>query len=491
MHGTAVPCGPARRKRGQLLLVLGSAGVIFLVCKLGMNPTEGQKLVVGGIRSSGLTAESAIPPALAGIAFLAGLGVSSLLRLPSLCHSRPHPAGWRLRCVMVPVLAAAGAKGALWFRASALNSHDCYNNAFTAGLLPALGASLGVALALAAPRPRLDASMAALGSAMLLFLYQGRFDYYHDEILFFGIAAGFPPRSRLASNPDAKSCPEGLMGPSPRGPDAPLADRRRFRGCWTDRTAWPRLAAVLLVLSTAGATAVWHTRSAVRLAVQQEHGTATIRIYEQAIRADKLLVQEVGMATFGYLGWLFQDYYAGHDGKALPVLGGFVRYAQNWEAGRGTGIIATLPVPDQFAWLSLPVKLKGMAAGPGCPPTPQKGQPDGTGWRRTGGGQAHGSALPSSARALNLSEVWRGLALRPARKRGSLSSSLRLTSLERGTKRIPSTCLKAFSSSSAARPTRGVESTVPRRKLMLLELINEILRFGEPGLKFLFNGRQT
>jgi hypothetical protein len=338
-HRTLLPRTPDARR---LFLTFSGAAAIFLTCKLGMNPTEGQKLVLGGLGMTNLTAESAVSPTLGLLAFMAGLGISSLLRLPGLSGRRPNH--YKVRLALLPVLAAAGAWGALWFRTSTINTHDCYNNAFSDTILPALGAGLGAALALAAPRPRADASLAAVGTCCLLFLYNGRFDYYFSEVLFFGIAAGFPMRSRQAAGPApvAETETEQPMVTGNEDPSQALPAPRRWYASLA-RCPRARIAASGLLLLTAGATAVWHARSAVRLAVQQERGGAAIELYELAMRTGKLAPADVGMATFGYLGWLFQDYYAAHEGKAAPTLGGFSRYAQNWDAGRGTGIITTLP----------------------------------------------------------------------------------------------------------------------------------------------------
>jgi len=80
----------------------------------------------------------------------------------------------------------------------------------------------------------------------------------------------------------------------------------------------------------------------VLLTAQQNHAAALITLYEQSLRSGKLPANRVGMATFGYLGWLFQDYYSQHEGRAEPVIGGFCRYAQTWDGTRGTGIISKL-----------------------------------------------------------------------------------------------------------------------------------------------------
>ncbi len=320
------PWTPAARR---LLTLFAGAFLLMILLKRGMNPTEGQKLVLGSFGSVLFSAQSAIPFALGLLAWLAGFSVAGLLRLPSVFKNRSAPPTPRLRFVLVPVLAAAGAWGALQFRTWTTNTHDCYNDPVTGWILPALGAVLGAALALTAARPRLDASLAGLGSILLVALYGGRFDYYYNDALFFGLAAGFPCLTQSKTSSPAGSAPP---------PSAQVPVRPGKTGF-----SWPFASALALVVLTASTAAFWHARSAVRLATQQAHGAGTATLYEQALRSGKLQPNQVGMATFGYLGWLFQDYYAAHEGKTAPLLGGFSRYAQNWDAGRGTGILCTLP----------------------------------------------------------------------------------------------------------------------------------------------------
>ena len=325
-----LPWTPTSRR---LLALFLAAAATFLALKLGMNPTAAQQLVMGGLSQALFSPNSAIPAALGLLAFLAGLSVSSLLR--SFTGNAPS----RRRLLLLPLLAGAGACGALWFRAQTLNTHDCYSDPYSNLALPLLGSLLGAALALGGSRPRADASLAALASILLVALYHGHFDYYFNDALFFGLAAAFPtsPTSHTSHT-------------------SPNASRPRRR-----------LAAALLLATGLSATA-WHACSAVRLRAQQERTAALTILYEQAFRRGLLAPENVGMASFGYLGWLFQDYYSAHDGRLHPILGGFCRYAQIWDQGRGTGIIATLP-PSLRPWRHL-IPTRNRAAlrdAPGVP----------------------------------------------------------------------------------------------------------------------------
>jgi hypothetical protein len=290
----------------RLLGVLGVAVAVFLTLKFGMNHTAAQAMIVGRLGGELLREHHLMPLMLGGLFWLAGMGMASLLRLPRALVKGSAPA-WP-RWVAAVLLAAAGAFGARFFQQHSQNTHTCYSDAFSLWCFPLLGAVLGAALGLAGQRPRVDASLVALGSVLLVALYGGRFDYYYYDALCCGIAAGFPFLRQ--SHPE----------PAPSHP----AGRRVFA-----------LTAVIAM--------GWHQRSAVRLASDQEYHAAVVTLYEKAIRSGALPPGRVGMASFGYLGWLFQDYYNKHEGSRNPVLGGFCRYAQSWDNYKGTGIVTVLP----------------------------------------------------------------------------------------------------------------------------------------------------
>jgi len=300
------PVTPASRR---LIPVFGIACGIFLTVKLGMNPTSGQKSVLGSLGGSWLNIQHLLPLALGGLLWLAGQSVASLVRLP---WSLRRETWSRSRMGAVALLAPAGGLGARFFQQYSQTTHGCYSGTFSGWAFPVLGTVLGTALALAGRRPRVDASLAALGSVLLVSLYGGRFDYYFFDALGFGLAAGFPT---------APPAPTPTPGPHP-------ASR------WTG---------VGLLTLTSLFTALWQGRSAVRLTAQQHYCAAMITLYEQAFRSGKLEPSRVGMASFGYLGWLFQDYYETHEGRQQPLIGGFTRYAQSWNNSLGTGIVTTLP----------------------------------------------------------------------------------------------------------------------------------------------------
>ncbi len=308
----------------QALLVLAAAGAILIALKLGMNPTEGQKRVLGAYGQSPFQPATALSFSLGILTGLAGYALACLLRLPGLSTHGPVT-HLRCRLALLPGIALLGYFGSQWFYRHTLNTHDCYHNPFSAAAIPLLGIVLGGALVLGAARPRGDALLAGTGAILLVSLYHGQFDYYFVDALCCGLAAGFP---RLQSI---------IAAPSPAS--HPASPTLRY--------------SLYLVLGlTLLGTAVWHVRSGVRLAVQQRQAAAVITLYEKALRSQSLAPQHVGMATFGYLGWLFQDYYASQETSGTPLVGGFARYAQTWDAGRGTGIITTLPAPLK-AWKTI------------------------------------------------------------------------------------------------------------------------------------------
>lgn len=301
---------PRSREGWTLTAALPAAAAMFLVVKLGMNPTEGQKLIVGGLNGSLTSGRMLLPLGLGAVAGLSGLGVTALLRMPGVWMGAGGRRN-RFRLALLPLLALSGAWALPWFAGAALNTHDCYRDAFTATWLPVLGAGLGAALAIAGSfHVRRDAILAAGGSLLLVAIYAGQFDYYYIEIFCFCLVAGWPSHT------------------------APATDGAVERPSVKSR--WLLLGgATLLTLGTGW----WHGRSLIRLAAQQDRAAGVITLYEQTLRSGRLAPQDIGMTTFGYHGWLFQDYYAAHEGRQNPVLGGFTRYGQAWDNTAGTGIL--------------------------------------------------------------------------------------------------------------------------------------------------------
>ncbi|MDB6070471.1 MAG: hypothetical protein JWL81_1642 [Verrucomicrobiales bacterium] len=326
--------------RKILLLATGTI-IVFLSLKWGMNPTEGQKLVLGGVGHGLLTSHGGIPAGLGVIAFAAGLAMAALVRMPE-TFRRGLPS-LRPRLIAALPAAAAGAAGAWWFLTQTQNTHDCYSDVLSNLLIPVFGGLLGLALALAGAKPRLDATLAGLAAILLVALYGGRFDYYFNDALFFGIAAGFPSTAR-SPKPEApdNQAHVALAGASLTKPLASRFDQfwKKTSGLLADK---PRAFSWILITIVTVSTGLWHLGSAAKMSVQQNRAAALITLYEQAFRSNKLAPADIGMTTFGYLGWLFQDYYAAHEGKEKPVLGGFTHYAQDWDDGKGTGVITTLP----------------------------------------------------------------------------------------------------------------------------------------------------
>ena len=305
---------PRTREQKTLAAVLPASVLVLILIRLGMNPTEGQRLVVGGLQGALTSGRILLPLGLGAVAALAGMAVTALLRLPD-AWGAVDPREKAIRLCLAAVLAGAGASAIPWFAGASLNTHDCYRDDFTRAWLPALGAALGAGLALGGTlKFRYDALLAAAGSLLLVSIYAGQFDYYFIEAFSFALVAAWPAHALAPAVP------------MPR----PTA-------------IWPRRAVLIGSAVLALGTAVWHARSLIRLAAQQDRAAGVIMLYENSLRSGRLAPQDVGITTFGYHGWLFQEYYAAHEGRHLPQLGGFMRYGQPWDNTAGTGILTSYP----------------------------------------------------------------------------------------------------------------------------------------------------
>jgi hypothetical protein len=221
----------------------------------------------------------------------------------------------RIRLCLVPILAGAGAWAIPWFAGASLNTHDCYRDEFTRAWLPVLGAVLGTGLSLGGSvKLRYEALLAGAGSLLLVSIYAGKFDYYFIEVFCLSLVAAWPAHA---------------------GAPAVAVARTAF--------VWPRRFILTGGALLALGTTVWHGRSLIRLASQQDRAAGVILLYEDNLRAGRIAPADVGMTTFGYHGWLFQDYFAAHEGRTAPLLGGFIRYGQPWDNTAGTGILTTYP----------------------------------------------------------------------------------------------------------------------------------------------------
>jgi hypothetical protein len=80
-----------------------------------------------------------------------------------------------------------------------------------------------------------------------------------------------------------------------------------------------------LALLVAG-TALLQFHFTYRLKLTVDAQTAYVRMTEQALRAGKLEVTEIGHTTIGFIGWYLYPYFVAHEGAEDRGITGFVRY---------------------------------------------------------------------------------------------------------------------------------------------------------------------
>lgn len=290
------------REARSLAALLAAACLAFLAIKSFMNPTAGQKSILAGISVASWDRIRA--PLVSGILMIfAGRAIASTACLLGRTETREQSIPlWRW--LTAPLLAAAGAFGARFFLSETVQTHGCYSDDFSSIAAPVLGGLLGLALALRPGHWRPDCLFAALGSIALLCLYSAKNDYYFVDALFFGLASALPDAGKTDSAPAGK------------------------------RMLWRPLALACLILLGCG---YWVGRGYVRQVTDQDRAAAIITLYEKAIDEDKVQPWQVGLAPFGYQGWVFQEYYTRNT--PLPSIGGFIPLVDGWDGKSGSGVI--------------------------------------------------------------------------------------------------------------------------------------------------------
>lgn len=289
-------------------VLIGGAWVIFL--KLFMNPTMGQELALNHLDETQNLRHDAIPLGLALCAMGTGIGLGGMVTLVK----RAEWPKLSFRRIALALLGAAiGIAAALWFRSTVTTTHVCFDVPGSAVVFGLLGAMSGGALGFSPPRLSLPFAWAALGSAVLVTYYGGKFDYYHAEIAFLAYSSVL-----------AKFKPErtGYAAPG-------------------RRPVWAIATVAVLFLG------FWNAACALRLKVAFEGGGAVARLYEKALRDGSLPPDQIGFAPFGYLGWRLQDHQI--ERNEIVALGGFMRYADAWDGTRGTSVLTRFP-PQVKRW---------------------------------------------------------------------------------------------------------------------------------------------
>ncbi len=309
---------PKERAVWMEVAVIGVGACVMLALKFGMNRTHSQDVAYGAMSHLSAWAPGNKAIALGGLALVAGLGSGCLATVFGLrgdapgtvASSRP---GW-LWWLLLLLLAAAGVGGAQWFWANIVSTHRCYNDSLAGAFFLVAGLASALGLAFRPVVPRWDFLLAGLGAWALLAIYGGVFDYYFIDTFFWGFAAA-AAGARFMS----------------QGREVAGSRTRNFT-----RLSGRVSAAALMVL-----IALWDGRCYVRMKLEQDRVAGYIQLYEKALRSGALKPGEVGHEPFGYIGWLFHDYYLAHGGDHSPDIGGFIRYTDPWDEKRGTGVLTT------------------------------------------------------------------------------------------------------------------------------------------------------
>ena len=283
------------------LATVAAGAMVFLFLKMVMNPTAGQEAIVQSIWS-GYSIPARGVPLGASLVFLGmGFGISRLVGLP---------AGSRVNVIPVIAGVIAGALAGFWLTRVVVSTQ--WSDFFGAPdpYLIVAAAIAGGGIALRPGRPNPLYLFPAAGLTLLLCLYSGTYDYYFNELFCFGLAAGLVPRR------DGMGTARVVMLPRPR-------------------IAAGIVGALMLLLAL---------RTSICLKIQQDYTWASNRAYEMSIREGNLLPHQVGQATFGYLGWLWEEKYRlAHGYKSFTDLAGFRMWREHWNGKTGTGMIVVYP----------------------------------------------------------------------------------------------------------------------------------------------------
>ena len=289
-------------------LLVQVAGIITVVgLMLGMNKTSGQQTTFSGMSSFFNTARLLPPLAMGMGALVAGLGLGGLADFlrPQRFRKKWKSGHW----LLAVALGAGGAFAGLAFREWVSASHSCYRDDISHAYFATLGALSGVGLLMIPKRPRGETLIVALGAFALLLIYGGVFDYYYNDLLFWGFLTTLAPLPLTIE--------EGLHLSLAPGLKATL------------------VAAILFVMGV-------NLRWVIRFRYEGDRAAAIIRLYETALRSGKVTPDIIGQDTFGHYGWLMEDYHRAHDHSPHYSLGEFMSYGQNWDGKTGTGIESEL-----------------------------------------------------------------------------------------------------------------------------------------------------
>lgn len=291
------------------LLVIAGGGSSLLLLKAGMNPTYGQAIVSNATKGFHPHGHSV---ALSLLALAAGYGWSGFAAFFYDASARMK-AMEGLRSLWswgaLVAVCTAGYKGGHWFLSSIESTHSAYGDPWAGSWFGLLGIVAGAGIVLRPVLPRLEMLGGGLGATLLLALYGGIFDYYYIDGFFWGFAAALVPvRNNLET---AK----------------PLASRL-MQG---------------VVMAVMALFFFWDARCYLQQKYELDRAAAVNLIYEQALREGKMKPHEIGLATFGYVGWRMERYFHTHEGRDSSDLAGFMKVIDGWNGKEGMAVNTELP----------------------------------------------------------------------------------------------------------------------------------------------------
>lgn len=281
----------------------------FLLLKLTMNPTYGQAFVTKATQGFHPHASSTL---LGLLALLAGVGWAGFAALFYDYNAR-EMAAVRLKSVWcwlaLLVICGAGMWGGREFIDGIEFTHSAYEDMWASSWFGLLAVCASMGLVLRPVLPRWDMILAGLGATTLLSLYGGRFDYYYIDGFFWGFAAATFPVGQ--SHPISQTLPARLVH-----------------------------GVVILFIAL---LAMWDLRCYGLQKSDLDRIAAVNTIYEQALRQGKIKPHEIGLATFGYIGWRFESHYHQHLEQHLDDLADFMKAVDGWNGDHGMAVITEFP----------------------------------------------------------------------------------------------------------------------------------------------------
>lgn len=284
------------------ILVISAGAITLLILMKGMNKTSGQQTTFGGLESFLAWGRLWQPLTLGTIALFVGLGLGGIAS--QFKTSAPRVIWGRGQWVFATLAIVLGGFAGLVFRELVSGSHSSYRDGISHLYFVFWGGLGGLGLSLIRTRPRWETFFVGLGAFNLLLIYGGVFDYYFNDLIFWGFV------STLATE----------NGPSEV---QALGLKSIFKTTI--------LAGLFFLVGV-------NLRWLVRFRYEGDRAAGVIKLYETGLRSGKIRPDQIGQDTFGHCGWLLEDYHREHDSGPSYSLGEFMLYTQTWDGKSGTGI---------------------------------------------------------------------------------------------------------------------------------------------------------